>query len=403
MQQHIASRPDLHTPCTSGRRRRACFLPGRSLCVGLLLLFGVLLSGRAEAQTIGTPEGDKAALEALYDATGGAQWTRSSNWKTSSPLDEWEDVTTNADGRVETLWLDFNNLVGSLPSALWNLTELKQLFLGGNPMLTGAIPAQVANLSKLEQFSTEESSLNGEIPAALGTLSELRNVQLQKNSLSGSIPAELGNLTNLIQLHLNDNSLSGTIPAALGGLTSLTRLELQNNELSGRFLLNWELTELVYLYLHSNQLSGEIPVELVNLTKLRGVQLQDNTDLTGVIPFDARQTVLGQLGYRTPICARRPPFTSFWDANLNYDGQACTTPMADRTFLESLYDSLGGDDWGDRTNWKSIRAARRLVWGRDERSRQRHGTVSSGQRVGGGDSGRLGGLDRAQHAGPQRQ
>ena len=91
MQQHIASRPDLHTPCTSGRRRRACFLPVRSLCVGLLLLFGVLLSGRAEAQTV---EGDRAALVALYDATGGAQWTFSLNWKTTEPLGTWDGVTT---------------------------------------------------------------------------------------------------------------------------------------------------------------------------------------------------------------------------------------------------------------------------------------------------------------------
>ena len=157
---------------------------------------------------------DKAALEAIYDATGGAQWTRGANWKTSSPLNEWEDVQTNADGRVENLWLDFNNLVGSLPSALWNLTELKELFLGGNPMLTGSIPAQVGNLSKLESFSTEESTmLTGEIPAALGNLSQLKYLLLQKNSLSGSIPASLGSLTNLIQLHLNDNSLSGTRPA----------------------------------------------------------------------------------------------------------------------------------------------------------------------------------------------
>ena len=161
----------------------------------------------------------KRLWEAIYDATGGAQWTRSSNWKTSSPIGEWEDVTTNADGRVETLWLDFNNLVGSLPSALWNLTDLTQLFLGGNPMLTGSIPAQVGNLSKLESFSTEESTmLTGEIPAELGDLSELQSLQLQKNSLSGSIPAALGNLTKLTTLRLGDNSLSGPIPAELEGL-----------------------------------------------------------------------------------------------------------------------------------------------------------------------------------------
>ena len=326
--------------------------PGRPSATVLVLVLVLIGAAVAEAQTVAE---DKAALEAIYDATGGAQWTRGANWKTSSPLNEWEDVQTNADGRVENLWLDFNNLVGSLPSALWNLTELKQLFLGGNPMLTGSIPAQVGNLSKLESFSTEESTmLTGEIPAALGNLSQLKYLLLQKNSLSGSIPASLGSLTNLIQLHLNDNSLSGTIPAELEGLTSLTRLELQNNALTEIPAELGNLTELVYLYLHSNQLSGEIPEELGQLTKLIQVQLQDNTDLTGVIPFDARQTALAILRVsNTDLCALPTLHASWEAAGIDYDGQACTTPLAERTFLESLYDSLDGANWGDSTNWKS--------------------------------------------------
>ena len=349
----------------------------------------------------GTPAPDKAALEALYDATDGAGWTNNSNWKSSSPLGDWYGVTIDVNGRVTDVDLFENNLVGSLPGALGNLAELESLSLGFNSLtgsipatlgnlsklqsldltginltgsipsqlgnlaeleslylglnsLTGSIPATLGNLSKLQSLDLNGNNLTGSIPAALGNLSQLKYLWLQENSLSGIIPAELGSLTNLIQLHLNDNSLSGAIPGALGGLTSLTRLELQNNELTGIPAELGNLTELVYLYLHSNLLSGEIPVELVNLTKLRGVQLQDNTDLTGVIPFDARQTVLRQLGVsNTDLCAP-PTLHAYWDANLIYDGQACTMSMADRTFLESLYDSTGGGGWGDSTNWKSI-------------------------------------------------
>ena len=38
---------------------------------------------------------------------------------------------------------------------------------------------------------------------------------LSSNDLSGSIPAELGQLTNLEQLKLGSNQLSGCIPASL--------------------------------------------------------------------------------------------------------------------------------------------------------------------------------------------
>ena len=87
-----------------------------------------------------TTTGDKAALEALYDATGGAQWTDSSNWKSSSPLDDWYGVTTDSDGRVTRLSLWENELTGSIPAALGDLTNLERLNLYDN-QLTGSIPA----------------------------------------------------------------------------------------------------------------------------------------------------------------------------------------------------------------------------------------------------------------------
>ena len=48
----------------------------------------------------GNAASDRAALDALYDATGGPDWTDSTNWKTSAPIGEWFGVTTDAAGRV---------------------------------------------------------------------------------------------------------------------------------------------------------------------------------------------------------------------------------------------------------------------------------------------------------------
>ena len=387
--------------------------------------FVLVSGGNAHAQS--SVEADKAALEALYDATDGANWTNNTGWKTSDPLGGWHGVTTNSDGRVTALSLDTNGLNGSLPSALGNLTELEELFVvfntdltgsipaalgnlsnleklelfgnkltgsipgalgnlakltvldvtdndldgsiptwlealteleslyvGLNSRLSGSIPEQLGNLSKLERFGAAGTSVSGELPSALGNLSALTYLWLHENSLSGSIPDSLGNLTSLRQLHLNDNSLTGKIPTTFGNLTSLTRLELQNNELSEIPAELGSLAELVYLYLYSNDLTGVIPAQLGNLTKLRNVQLHDNADLTGVIPFDTRQAVLGNLAVSgTGLCAP-PVLHAYWDANISYDGHPCTTPADDRTFLESFYDSTGGGSWVDGTNWKSV-------------------------------------------------
>ena len=60
-------------------------------------LFSVTVEGPADADPQGSVESDRAALEALYDATSGPDWTDSTSWKTSAPLGEWYGVTTDAD------------------------------------------------------------------------------------------------------------------------------------------------------------------------------------------------------------------------------------------------------------------------------------------------------------------
>ena len=61
------------------------------------------------AVTVDDPAGaiaaDRAALVALYNATGGSNWTNSHNWLTDRPLSSWSGVTTNPAGRVSELRL----------------------------------------------------------------------------------------------------------------------------------------------------------------------------------------------------------------------------------------------------------------------------------------------------------
>ena len=83
----------------------------------------------ADAAAQGSFEMDRAALEALYDATLAPQcptWVNSTNWKTSAPLGEWYGVETDADGRVTQLVLMENGLTGPIPAALgpaWSTSE----------------------------------------------------------------------------------------------------------------------------------------------------------------------------------------------------------------------------------------------------------------------------------------
>ena len=211
-----------------------------SLVLGVVAVWAGLA---ADAVGQGSAASDRAALEALYRATGGDNWTDNTDWLSATPLGDWYGVETNEQGRVTGLrlggWVESedrhagNGLTGSLPAELGTLSHLRWLEIGGNRGLTGHIPAALGDLAELEVVSLQANWLTGSIPAALGGLSNLEWLALDQNALTGSIPAEFGNLVGLTALSLYGNLLSGQVPAELGSLTGLLHLDLGGNELSG--------------------------------------------------------------------------------------------------------------------------------------------------------------------------
>ena len=91
----------------------------RVRCHGLLIVLLAVLTlcvggnARAQESTVAT---DRAALEALYNATDGPNWYKSANWLSNEPLSEWHGVTTDENGRVTELNLRFNRMSGAIPA-----------------------------------------------------------------------------------------------------------------------------------------------------------------------------------------------------------------------------------------------------------------------------------------------
>ncbi len=223
---------------------------------------------------------DSLALLALYNSTNGANWK--TTWNLNNPVSSWHGVDT-ANGRVVKLNLFFNNLNGSIPSELGNLSALTNLNLFSDD-LTGSIPPELGNLTALTNLNLSLNDLTGSIPPELGNLTALTNLSLFSNDLTGSIPPELGNLTALTTLDLDINQLIGSIPSELGNLTALTRLDLDQNQLTNSIPSELgNLTALTTLELNDNQFTGSIPPELGNLTALTTLELNDN-QFTGSIP-----------------------------------------------------------------------------------------------------------------------
>jgi Leucine-rich repeat (LRR) protein len=274
----------------------------KSLLLAVLVLFSI---SYAHAQI---PAIERAALIALYDATNGPGWTDNSGWVTATVGTEctWYGVACVADlvnslhlennqlsgsippelGNLSRLWylfMDRNQLTGSIPPELGNLSYLANLYLNNN-QLSGSIPPELGNTNLAYTLSLANNLLTGSIPPELGDLVGLDQLYLQNNQLTGSIPPELGNITRLQYLDLSANQLTGSIPPELGNLAFLKRLLLQTNHLSGSIPPQLgDLSSLVFLQLEYNQLSGSIPPELENLSSLNWMYLHSN-QLSGSIP-----------------------------------------------------------------------------------------------------------------------
>lgn len=312
-------------------------------------------------------ETDSLALLALYDSTRGTDWMTS--WDLDQPMSTWHGLELQ-DGRVTGLNLAENNLTGSLPSQIGDLTQLTHLILTSNN-LSGEIPSELGNLANLTNLDLTANQLSGSIPSALSTmtnlialwlhtnslegnipadlskLSTLKIMDLHKNKLVGNIPSELGQLSNLIHLTLDQNMLSGSIPAELGELTNLTILNLCCNNLTDSIpgeLGN--LTKLSGLILYGNKFEGNIPVEFGELTNLRELWINSNPHLKGPVPVNITSLQLLNLFYfnGTNLCELENDEYQAWRLNIDqYAGtdRICSSGTEIITFgFAGIKDSL---------------------------------------------------------------
>jgi len=185
------------------------------------------------SQTVitGVPQIECNALVAFYDATQGVNWIVDTNWKTSTNVNDWFGVTVT-NGNVTDLSFVSNNLVGLLPAELGDLSNLQNISITV-ANLAGPIPSELGNLTNLQTISFFRTKLTGTIPPELGNLLNLQTLTLQNNKLTGTIPAALGNLANLQSLDLSRNLLTGALPTELSNPVGLLDINVSYNALSG--------------------------------------------------------------------------------------------------------------------------------------------------------------------------
>lgn len=235
-------------------------------------------------QTIPT---DSLALVDFYEATAGTEWTINTNWL-ETPVAAWHGVVVSSQ-RVRQINLSGNNLIGSVPFNITNLTGLTTFDISNNDI--------------------------EELPSLTAILS-LTSVQLQNNKLTFEDLDDNAGITGIVYSPQQEAGVGDTIT-----VIEEDPLELQEAVGGTGNSYQWQFE------------GADIPGE-TSTTLTKQATLADN----GFWRLKATNaSVPGLEIFTTPIKVVVLPLGI----------------VVDSLALVALYNSTGGSSWTNRTNWLS--------------------------------------------------
>ena len=225
---------------------------------------------------------EREILVNLFYSLNGNMWYRNDFWGSTADFCDWYGIGC-VGGHVAIINLRGNNLRGLPGPELFDLPELKTLWLYSNPLeFSFENIGSATKLQDLRLDSTLLHSLHG-----IGAATSLVAFDASFTALRGSFPEqEVLSLTNLRSLQLNDNSLTGSMPKSFAPLKYLVKLRLDSNKLSGDLPSFDDMNFLDYIDVSNNRLRGPISRKIfyrLMSDQTPTLRLAKN-QLTGVVP-----------------------------------------------------------------------------------------------------------------------
>ena len=125
--------------------------------------------------------------------------------------------------------------------------------------LSGTLPDELVNLTKLREFHVESNHISGPISREQwGLLGQVRFTFLNDNRFKGPLPDDIGEILSdeTLNFEVRGNEFSGTIPASLALLPQLGQIDVSHNLFTGTIPENLTANTL---FLPGNYFTGTIP------------------------------------------------------------------------------------------------------------------------------------------------
>jgi hypothetical protein len=230
------------------------------------------------------PANVRLVLVGLYNSCNGKNWIYQHFWgSTTVNYCNWDGIGCNG-GDIISIDLSANNLTGTIPDTLFQISTLEYLWLNSNPIsfnFPSSNQTLTTNLQELRLDNTGLTSLKG-----ISALTSLVTLHVEHNLIQGQLDYELLELANLRALYMGDNGVTGTFPGDIEQLKYLNTLSLRDNGIEGGLPSFENVRALTKVDLANNKFTGAIPslffYSLSSYAPLM-VDLSSNT-LSGTIP-----------------------------------------------------------------------------------------------------------------------
>ena len=205
-------------------------LVGLVLWIGKFKCLGALINTNAHF-----PISELNALQIFYNSLNGDHW----NWDDPSSLIgspvKWDFDVPNPNPCTSG-WFGITCNSGCTPNTIVtvNINCTVEGLALNKQNLTGTLPCAIQNLTNLVELSLSENSIDGPVTTGLGFLRNLTILDLSGNPLNTTIPDIFTNLQKLEVLDLSISWLGGILPPSLYKLAnSLEYLDISGNHLTG--------------------------------------------------------------------------------------------------------------------------------------------------------------------------